>query len=115
MSPRNPDLPYTRMSFGGAEYASVLGRVHADAGNTEEATRVLNRLRERRREEYVPATFLATVQIGLDDTDGALASLAQAATEHSYYVPWWNLDPALDVLRSDPRFSALRKSAGLAR
>jgi serine/threonine-protein kinase len=99
--------------FGGAEYASVLGRIHAAAGNTEEATRVLNRLRERARDEFVSATFMANVQIGLGDTDGALASLAQAASEHSYYVPWWKIDPDLDPLRSDPRFAALLKTVGL--
>ena len=106
---RNPDLPYTRLwlrrayartgrfeqaiavlsplemeDLVGAESKSALGRAHADAGNTEEATRALNHLRERMRDDYVSASFLAAVQLGLDDTDGALASLAQAATEHSY-------------------------------
>ncbi len=135
---RNPDLSYTRLwlsrayartgqfeqaiavlsplemeDLGGAEGESALGRAHADAGNTEEATRVLNHLRERMREDYVSASFIATVQVGLHDTDGALASLAQAATEHSYYVPWWKVDPDLDPLRSDPRFTALLKTVGL--
>jgi hypothetical protein len=45
--------------------------------------------------------------------DGAFASLAQAASEHSYYVPWWKVDPDLDPLRSDPRFAELLKSVGL--
>jgi hypothetical protein len=65
------------------------------------------------RDEYVSASFLAAVQVGLHDMDGALASLAQAATEHSYYVPWWKVDPDLDPLRSDPRFTALLKTVGL--
>jgi TolB-like protein/class 3 adenylate cyclase/Flp pilus assembly protein TadD len=135
---RNPDLPYTRLWLSrayartgrfeqaiavlsplemedlvGAESKSALGRAHADAGNTEEATRALNHLRERMRDDYVSASFLAAVQLGLDDTDGALASLAQAATEHSYYVPWWKVDPELDPLRSDPRFTALLKPVRL--
>jgi len=96
-----------------AEYESALGRVHADAGNTGEAKAVLAHLLERRREQFVSASFVATVQIGLRDVEGALASLEQAASEHSYYVPWWPIDPDLDPLRSDPRFPALLKKAGL--
>jgi predicted amidophosphoribosyltransferase len=45
--------------------------------------------------------------------DGALAALAQAYEQRSWYVTWWKLDPDLDPLRSDPRFAALLKKAGL--
>jgi len=134
---RNPDRPYARLWLGRAyaragrfpeaiaelsdllktedlvEYESALGRVHADAGNTAEATEVLKHLRERTRDEFVSAALVATVQVGLGDMDEAFASLAQAATEHSYLAGWWKLDPELDPLRSDPRFSALLKSVGL--
>jgi serine/threonine-protein kinase len=94
------------------EYESALGRVFADAGNTEQAKAVLAHLLERRREQFVSASFVATVQIGLRDVDGAFASLEQAASERSYYVPWWKIDPDLEPLRSDPRFPALLKRAG---
>lgn len=67
-----------------AEYESALGRVYADAGNTEEAKAVLAHLLERRREPFVSASFVATVQIGLGDFEAAFASLEQAAREHSY-------------------------------
>ncbi len=134
---RNPDdSPYARVWLGRAyarvgrfpeaiaelsnvlktedmpEFESALGRVHADAGNRTEATKLLSHLRERMRDEFVSAAFLAAVQVGLHDMDGAFASLAQAATEHSYYAGWWNVDPDLDPLRSDPRFSALLKKVG---
>ena len=99
--------------FGNSEYRSALGRAYADAGNTAEATRVLNELRERSSNEFVSAIFVALVQVGLHDTEGALAALAQAAREHSYTVPWWNIDPELDPLRADPRFIALMKTIGL--
>ncbi len=99
--------------FGISEYGSALGRAYADSGDTAAASRVLDALRERSREHFVSASFLATVQIGLGDMEGAFASLAQAADEHSYYVPWWRVDPELDPLRDDPRFIALMKKVGL--
>jgi TolB-like protein/class 3 adenylate cyclase/Flp pilus assembly protein TadD len=134
---RHPNHPYPRLWLGRAyarvgrfpeaiaelrdllkveyfpEYASALGRVHADAGNTAEANAVLNHLRERMRDRFVSASWLATVQVGLHDMDGAFASLAQAAAEHGYHAGWWKVDPDLDPLRSDPRFAELLKSVGL--
>jgi len=98
---------------GNAEIESALGRVYADAGNRTEATKVLNHLRERMRDAFVSGGFLATVQVGLHATDEALASLAQAEVQHSNWVGWWKVDPELDPLRSDPRFTALLKKVGL--
>lgn len=98
---------------GNVEIESALGRVYADAGNRTEATKVLNHLRERRRDEFVSGAFVATVQVGLHATDEALASLAQAEGQHSWFVAWWKVDPELDPLRSDPRFTALLKKVGL--
>ena len=91
----------------GEGFHQAVGEPHA------EANAVLNHLRQRMRDEFVSAAWLATVQVGLHDMDGAFASLAQAATEHSYYAGWWKVDPELDPLRSDPRFTELLKTVGL--
>ena len=98
---------------GNAEIESALGRVHADGGNRAEATKVLTHLRERARDEFVSAAFIATIHIGLGEMDEALAALAQAEAQHSYHVGWCKVDPDLDPLRSDPRFTALLKKVGL--
>jgi len=95
------------------EVESVLGRVHADAGDRVEATKVLNHLRERARKEFVAPAYVATILIGLGQLDEALVELAKAAEERSYYVMYWKVDPDLDPLRSDPRFTALLKKVGL--
>lgn len=98
---------------GYAEIASALGRAYADAGNRTEATKVLEHLRQCMKDEFISASSLANVHIGLGQVDEALAALAQAEMEHSYYVGFWKVDPELDPLRSDPRFTALLKKVGL--
>jgi TolB-like protein/class 3 adenylate cyclase/lipoprotein NlpI len=95
------------------EIESVLGRVYADGGDRLEATKVLNHLRERMRDEFISSAYVATILVGLGETDEAIVALAQAEEQHSYYVMWWKVDPDLDPLRSDPRFTALLKKVGL--
>jgi adenylate cyclase len=97
----------------GPEPESALGRAYADAGDRSKATEVLDHLREQMRDTFVSAAFVATVHIGLGQVDEAFSALEEAAAQHSYYVPWWKLDPELDPLRSDPRFTALLKKVGL--
>lgn len=99
---------------GGVEAEAALGRVYADAGETSKATEVLGHLRAQMGDTFVSGAFLATVYVGLGQNDEAFAALEQAAEQHSYYAAWWKLDPALDPLRSDPRFTALLKKVGLA-
>jgi tetratricopeptide (TPR) repeat protein len=96
-----------------AEVEATLGRIYADAGDTAEATKVLNHLRERMRDEFVSAGYVATVLVGLGRFDEALAALAEAEVQRWYNVGWWKVDPDLDPLRSNPRFKALLKKAGV--
>jgi tetratricopeptide (TPR) repeat protein len=101
-----------RLDAGNMEVESALGRVYADAGNRAEALQVLDHLRERSKGEFVSGSNLATLEIGLGQTDEALESLARAAAQHSWLVVFWKVDPELDPLRSDPRFSALLTKVG---
>jgi Flp pilus assembly protein TadD len=97
---------------GNTEIESALGRAYADAGDRSEATKILNHLRERMHGEFISAALLANLHIGLGQVDEAFVALAQAETEHSYYVGFWKVDPDLDPLRADPRFAALLKKVG---
>ena len=61
----------------------------------------------------VPPYLEACLQAALGDRTKAFASLNQAVLERSEQVPLLRLDPRLDVLRADPRFSRLVKRLGL--
>ena len=68
----------------------------------------------------VPATtaapyFLAMVQVGLGDKAQALALLEKGYSERDAYLPWLKVEPALDPLRSEPRFRQLLVRMGLAK
>ena len=96
-----------------AEVEAALGRTYADAGDGVEATKVLNHLRERMRDEFVSPGYVAIILVGIGKTDEALAALAEAEVQRWYDVGYWKVDPYLDPLRSNPRFKALLKKVGL--
>jgi len=96
-----------------ADTEAALGRTYAEAGNGEEATKVLNHLRTSKSDMFVSSGYVAAVLIGLGRRDEAFAALEQAKEERWYYVGFLKVDPYFDPLRSDPRFKALLKEAGL--
>ena len=90
-----------------AEPTFGLARVYAVSGNRAEAQKLLDTLKERSKETYVPAYAIALIHAGLGEKDQALASLERACQERSWYMIFLKVDPRLDSLRSDPRFQDL--------
>ena len=90
-----------------------LGHALAVAGRRAEARAVLEGLRQLSSSRYVSPYSVALVHAGLGDRDQALAWLDKAYDERSDYMPYLGLEPMLDPLRSDPRFSALVRRVGL--
>ena len=86
-----------------------LGAAYAAAGRTEEAAQVLAAMRDRATRQYVAPYFIALVQLGLGDRDGAFASLFSAVEERDSWISFCAVNPALDELRSDPRFTDLTR------
>jgi len=87
-----------------AEEATCLAR----HGRRDEATEILRDLEDLRRTDYVDAYPLAFVYHALGRQNEALAELERAGAENSPYLFMMDIDPRLDGLRSNPRFTRLR-------
>jgi serine/threonine-protein kinase len=83
----------------------TLGRAFALAGRRAEAKRILSQLQER--PGYVPPYYLAKLLVALDDPERASAMLDRAYQDHESYLPFINVDEALDPLREDSHFRSL--------
>ena len=62
---------------------------------------------KKSEQTYVSAYDIAVIHAGLGDRDQAFGWLDKAVEQHSFWLSWLKLDPRLDPLRSDPRFSHL--------
>ncbi len=83
----------------------------AMAGKKSEARTILDKLKTTK--DYVSPTELATLYVGLGDTEGAIASLERAHAAHDLQLQFLKVAPDMDSLRSDPRFAELIRKVGL--
>jgi len=95
------------LSGNSTQMIAALGYAYAAAGRRDTAQGIIAELERRSKESYVDAYFVATIFAALGEKDEAFALLNKACAERSYWMPWINIDPQLDNLRSDPRFDAL--------
>ena len=93
-------------------YEAHLGRALGLAGHTEEAQAVLQRLKDRGRQGYVPPNLLAIVHFGLGQVDEMLHQLELAYEERSPALLFLQR-PVWDAVRAEPRFEALVRRIGL--
>jgi tetratricopeptide (TPR) repeat protein len=103
------------LSGGSSVYVAALARGYAAAGNSARTARLLHELNRLSKERYVSAYWIAQSYGGLGDKERAFQWLDKAYRERSTWLPYLNVDPTLDSLRPDPRFSALLRKVGLAR
>jgi eukaryotic-like serine/threonine-protein kinase len=92
---------------------AALGHAFAVSGQTENARQVLGNLKKLSNQRYVSSADIAMVYAGLGDNDQAFAWLQRAYTERSWYLVVLRVDPRLDNLRSDPRYTDLLRRMGL--
>jgi TolB-like protein/DNA-binding winged helix-turn-helix (wHTH) protein/Flp pilus assembly protein TadD len=90
-------------SVGLTEYAYSL----AVAGRQPEARKILQRLQEKSKHEFVPAYNFAIIHVALGESDKALDYLQKAYQERDWALMVLAVEPRLDPLRSDLRFREL--------
>jgi tetratricopeptide (TPR) repeat protein len=93
----------------------VLVRAYAHAGRRAEALRLLDELKRRQQEGYVPTAAFVNAYLGLGDNERAIVWLQRAYEEQSMIMQYIKVHPFFDPLRSDPRFADLVRRVGLDR
>jgi TolB-like protein/Tfp pilus assembly protein PilF len=86
---------------------AMLGQAYARQGKTDEARKVLARLSEEAKSQYVAPYALAVVLTALGDKPHALDELERGYDEGGFYISLITVDPLFDPLHGDPRFEAL--------
>jgi TolB-like protein/Tfp pilus assembly protein PilF len=105
------------LSGGSPLMRAGIGHAYAMSGQKREAQRVLDELRkmnEQTEQKHLLPYFLAAIYAGLGEKDEAFRSLETACQTRSEGLMWIKVDPALDNLRSDPRFENILRRVRLA-
>ena len=92
---------------------SLIGFTHAGMGNTKKAERIVKQLQELCSRRYVSPTHVARVWGALGRMDQAFASLEEGYRLRDYNMPYLQVDPTMENLSEDPRFSILIERLGL--
>ncbi len=89
-----------------------LGRAYGLAGMKDEALEAVAGLKELSKRRYVTPYAYTLIYASLGDRDTALSYLQRAFDESVSDLIYVNVDPFLDALRGDPRFTALLQGVG---
>lgn len=92
---------------------TALGHAQALAGRKNEAERVIARLQELSKQQYVSPYQAAVVYAGLDNRKMALDGLEKSREERFNWLPFLRVDPVFKNLRSEERFTELARTLGL--
>jgi eukaryotic-like serine/threonine-protein kinase len=95
--------------------AAALGHAYGVAGRKSEARSVLNELIRQSEQRFVPSYDIAIVHTGLGEKDQAFEWLQKAYEERTGWMAYLKVEPRLDSLRDDQRFTDLLVRVGFAR
>jgi serine/threonine-protein kinase len=89
------------------------GWTYVEMGKADEAQKVLDKLLERSKTEYVSPFTLACFHFVLGRNDEGFKWLNKAYEERDLHLGWLKIEPLFDSVRSDPRYTALLKKMNL--
>jgi DNA-binding winged helix-turn-helix (wHTH) protein/Tfp pilus assembly protein PilF len=95
-----------------SEAIAAIAHAQAVSGNGDEAQKTLKKLKEMSLQHYISAYDLAIIYVGLDEKEKALEWLQNAYADRSIWLIGIKVEPMLDSLRSDPRFTELMRRVG---
>jgi TolB-like protein/Tfp pilus assembly protein PilF len=90
-----------------------LGHLYGTAGKREQALAIMRKLDTVSRTMYVSPYAFALICLALDLRDDAFLYLDKAYDERSSALPFVNVNPRFDAVRSDPRLHRLSERLGL--
>jgi serine/threonine-protein kinase len=97
-----------------SHYASAaLGYCEALAGRPAEAERRLAELQAEARDHYVSPVAFTLLSVGLGRHDDAFGWLERVREERRGWMAYLNVEPLLDPIRNDPRFTRLVRAMRL--
>ena len=82
-----------------------LGHAYAQAGNMEEARKILQELEELSKRIYVPPFSIGLIYTSLGETTEAFEWFEKAYAAQNEWLNWLKVAPEVDSLRADPRFT----------
>ncbi len=96
-------------SGGNSEAVSLAGYALAKSERRDTALAMLEELKSRSNQRYVPAYNVAMIYNGLGEREAALNQLEKAFQERDARMMLLKVEPKWNDLRSEPRFIALMK------
>jgi DNA-binding winged helix-turn-helix (wHTH) protein/TolB-like protein/Tfp pilus assembly protein PilF len=101
------------LSGGANETVSSLGHAYAASGERAKAREIINKLKQQSKRRYISPFDIAIIYVGLGEKARAFEWLERAYDDRSLWMVFLNVDPRLENLRSDPRFTGLLRRVEL--
>jgi len=102
------------LSDGNSRMMAELGHAYAVSGQKAKAREIVQQLEMKSQQQYVSPYEIALVYVGLDEREQALVWLRKAFEDRAWQLMYLRVEPKLDHLRADPRFTDLLRDVGLA-
>ncbi len=99
---------------GGPMVSAFLGFLYGVSGRREEALKIIDQMKEMRKQTVIPPPSIAMIYAGIGDPDSAFEWLEVAYQERNSMLTSLKSSNAFDSLRADPRYADLLNRVGLS-